>query len=92
MAQPSESFLARQRNRAGISQAELAKRAGVGKNSVALAEQPEQPRGQLRTWLLLAKALNVDLLAVLQPEWLNEPLPEQRLRKGLPVDPPPPLS
>ena len=76
----------------GLSQAELAKRAGVAEKSVYLAEKPGPPHGELRTWLCLAKALDVDLLAVLQPEWLSEPLPAQRLRGGLPVDPPPPLS
>jgi len=89
---PSDSFLARQRTWRGLTTRGLAELSGVDKGTINRLEEPGPPHGELRTWLILAKALDVNLLAILQPEWHSEPLPTQRLRRGLPADAPPDLS
>lgn len=55
-------------------------------------KEPGPPQGELRTWLIFAKALDVPLLDIMQPEWLTDPLPAPRLRRRLPVDAPPDLE
>ena len=58
----------RERGRKGLTQAELAERAGVGVNTVIRMEQGDARRAHVKTLWRVARALDVDVEDLMEKE------------------------
>lgn len=65
------AIFVRQRDAAGLTYEELAERSGLSRQTL-LNLASGKYHGDLRTWMLLARAFDTDLDSLLAPTWERE--------------------